>query len=169
MHVTQCSGLGPAWNVDQDDLMAGRAALLCVWSLYPQSPTPANHCPPPSTSGSLPPAAGLVPCETTKTQHLRRGGGGVGGGGVFLCKEMARKFSPISIISTDLWPVTDNYQLLSCQFLDVSKTLSPFRDQILSNSITVPEDQGHIIKLEPLDHWLSNLCGWWVWGHVALI
>lgn len=36
MRVTLCSGLGPAWNVDQDDLMAP-----CV-VLYPQFCSPAQ-------------------------------------------------------------------------------------------------------------------------------
>lgn len=40
MRVTLCSGLGPAWNVDQYDLMAGRTALCVVY--YPQSPIPAK-------------------------------------------------------------------------------------------------------------------------------
>lgn len=40
MRVTLGSGLGPAWNVDQDDLTVGRTALCVV--LYPQSPIPAN-------------------------------------------------------------------------------------------------------------------------------
>lgn len=41
MHVTLSSGLGPAWNVDQDDLMAG---LLCVWSSTHSPPIPTNYC-----------------------------------------------------------------------------------------------------------------------------
>lgn len=62
MRVTLCSGLGPAWNVDQDDLTVGRASLCVV--PYPQSPIPAK---PLSQFHFWVPASGLMSPFSTKT------------------------------------------------------------------------------------------------------
>lgn len=68
MRVTLCSGLGPAWNVDQDDLTVGRASLCVV--PYPQSPIPAK---PLSQFHFWVPASGLMSPFSTKTlTNVRR-------------------------------------------------------------------------------------------------